>query len=175
MKSIKFNGKNYIYWARFVEFFFERQGFSWSPPIWQAILSCIRKWCHNSDGLTTPTTYVASTSLWDLVDSLIMYLMLSSIETNIRGYLDAFPICEGHLGALAVWVWECYLLVWCLQAILFSSHGICRRGTCTKPLITNFLRMEKLCQDMDMVRFLNGLKSKYEHVWGPFHVASNRF
>lgn len=65
MTSIKFIGKNYIYWAWYVVIFFKRKGVIWSSPVLHTIIPYTCSDATSSDVLTTFPIFATSTSLWD--------------------------------------------------------------------------------------------------------------
>lgn len=80
--SIKFNGKNYIYWAWSVEVFLRGKwlfDLLYVKPSTSTYVSDAT----SLDDLSTFNISIISTNLWDQEDNLIMSLMLSSIKPNI--------------------------------------------------------------------------------------------
>ena len=160
MTHVKLNGKNYIYWARSIEVFLKGKGL----------------FTHLILGMTKDIT----PSPWEQEDNQIISFMLNSIESHIGSSCIYLPIPKDiwdHLSHMysntgnntqiyevckqyfaieqgAQTIDECYNQV----VAIYKERNL------YQPLYMDLKKMKKKRQDVDVVRFLLGLKSDFELV-----------
>lgn len=161
LTSVKLNGKNYVYWARSVEVSLRGKGL----------------YTHLQSGKPTDST---STSLWDQEDNHIISLMLNSVEPHIGSsciYLPTAKDIWDHLSHMYSGTGNITRIYEVCKQYFGLEQGaqpvdkyynqvvaICKERDMYQPLSTDLQKMGKQRQDVDVVRFLLGLKLEYESV-----------
>lgn len=161
LTSVKLNGKNYVYWARSVEVSLRGKGL----------------YTHLQSGKPTDST---STSLWDQEDNQIISLMLNSVEPHIGSsciYLPTAKDIWDHLSHMYSGTGNITRIYEVCKQYFGLEQGaqpvdeyynqvvaICKEWDMYQPLSTDLQKMGKQRQDVDVVRFLLGLKPEYESV-----------
>jgi hypothetical protein len=170
MTSVKLTGKNYVYWARSVEVFLRGKGL----------------YTHLQSGKPSDST---SSSLWDQEDNQIISLMLNSVEPHIRSSCIYLPTAKdiwdhlSHIYSGSGNITRIYEV--CKQYFGLEQGAqtvdeyynqvvaICKEWDMYQPLSTDLKKMDKQRQDVDVVRFLLGLKPEYESVRAQILGGSN--